>query len=92
VDKVEGYGEIVEQRLRNIPSFVGHEMELHLPIGPIGPGKEEKRIIHFVCPGHAKAFQLISLFLLVEYRDIFDQKRTTSVSVISRPSGRIESK
>jgi hypothetical protein len=78
VDKVEGYGEIVEQRLRDIPSFVGHKMDSHLPIGPIGPGKEETRIMLFVCPGHAKGFRLISLFLLVEYRDIFDQKRTTT--------------
>ena len=78
VDKIQGYCEIVEGRLGDLPSPIRHKTESFLTIGPIGPGNHKWMILHLVAPGHIKNNQLLSIFVLVEYRDIFDQKRVTT--------------
>jgi hypothetical protein len=78
IDKIQGYGEIMEGRLRDLASPVGHKAQPFLPVGPIAPGKGEWRNLHVVCPGHLKNAQLLSLFVLVEYRDIFEKTRITT--------------
>jgi hypothetical protein len=78
VDKIQGYCEIVEGRLNDLSSPMGHKAEPFLPIGPIAPGSNKWRILHLEAPGQVKSNQLISIFVLVEYRDIFEQKRVTT--------------
>jgi hypothetical protein len=78
VDKIQGYCEIVEGRLGDLPSPIGHKADSFLTIGPIGPGNHKWRTLHLVAPGHIKNNQLLSIFVLVEYRDIFEQKRVTT--------------
>jgi hypothetical protein len=78
VDKIQGYCEIVEGRLGDLPSPIGHKAESFPTIGPIGPGNHKWRILHLQAPGHIKNNQLLSIFVLVEYRDIFEQKRVTT--------------
>jgi hypothetical protein len=78
VDTIQGYCEIVEGRLKNLPSPIGHMAEPFLPMGPIGPGKDKWKILHLAAPGQLKNNQLLSVFVLVEYRDIFEQKRITT--------------
>jgi hypothetical protein len=78
IEKIQGYCELVEGRLKDLPSPVGHEGQRFLPFGPIAPGKTESRPLNLACPGHVKRDQLLSIFILVEYRDIFDQKRVTT--------------
>ncbi len=78
VDKIQGYCEIVEGRLGELPSPIGHKAEPFLAIGPIAPGNHKRRILHLQAPGHLKSNQLLSIFVLVEYRDIFEQKRVTT--------------
>jgi hypothetical protein len=78
VDKIQGYCEIVEGRLRDLPPPVGHKGVPFLPIGAIAPGNHRWRILHLEAPGHLKNTQILSIFVLVEYRDIFEQKRVTT--------------
>jgi hypothetical protein len=78
VDKIQGYCELVEGKLADLPTPVGHEAQPFLPIGPIGPGGEKERLLLLEAPGQAKHGQLISLFVLVEYRDPFGEKRVTT--------------
>jgi hypothetical protein len=77
VDKIQAYCEIVD-RLRDLPSPIGHSAEAVLRLGPVAPGKLEGRGMLLTCPGHAKHSQILSIFVLVEYRDIFEQKRVTT--------------
>jgi hypothetical protein len=78
IEKIQGYCELVEGRLKDLSSPVGHEAQPFLPIGPIAPGKSETRLVCMYCLGHVKRDQLLSVFVLVEYRDIFGQTRVTT--------------
>jgi hypothetical protein len=78
VDTIKGYAEIVEGELRDLPSPVGHKAQAFIPLGPIGPGQQNRRQLLLVCPGHVENNQRMSLFVIVEYRDIFEQKRVTT--------------
>jgi hypothetical protein len=78
VDKIQGYAEIVNKRLRDLPPPIGHEAQPFPAIGPIAPGKVEARNLEFMCRGHLKETQLVSIFVLVEYRDIFEARRVTT--------------
>jgi len=78
VDKIQGYSEIVEGKLRDLPSPSGHQAQQFLPIGPIAPGKEEHRNLHLTCLGHLERTQSLSIFVVVEYRDIFEHRRVTT--------------
>ncbi len=78
VDKIQGYCEIVEGRLRDLSSPIGHKAEQFLTFGPISPGNHMGKLLHLQAPGHIKSNQLLSIFVLVEYRDIFEQKRVTT--------------
>lgn len=75
VDKIEAYGQIVNALKDLTPPGQGKEV---IPFGPIAPGKSGVRIIQLTCPGHLKDDQLFSIFVLVEYRDIFGQRRITT--------------
>jgi hypothetical protein len=77
VDKIQAYGEIVNS-FRDVTSTGGHEGREIIPIGAMAPGNSSVRIIQITCPGHLKDDQLFSIFVLVEYRDIFGQKRITT--------------
>src|SRR6266478_4002420 len=35
VDKIQGYAEMIEGKLRNLPSSVGHKAQQFIPLGPI---------------------------------------------------------
>jgi hypothetical protein len=78
VDTIQGYAEIVEGKVRDLPPPVGHKAQPFIPLGPIAPGQENRRQLLLECPGHIKNNQLMSLFVIVEYRDIFEQKRVTT--------------
>jgi hypothetical protein len=77
ITKVEGYSEVVD-RLRDLSRIAGHETEQFVPLGPIAPGKQVMRGLLISCPGRLKDNQLLSLFVAVEYLDVFDNKRLTT--------------
>jgi hypothetical protein len=78
VDKVQGYCEIVQGKIKDLSSPVGHPANPFLPVGPVSPGNRKESILHLEAPGHLKGDQLLSLFVLVEYRDIFEKIRYTT--------------
>jgi hypothetical protein len=78
VDTVQGYAEIAQTRLKDLPPVVGHQTQHFHPIGPIAPGDEKWRILHLEAPGQLKNNQLLSLFVLIAYRDIFEEQRITT--------------
>jgi hypothetical protein len=55
------------------PSKTGN----HGPMGPIGPGGEASRGLELVCRGTRRSGQFLSIYVVIEYRDIFDEKRET---------------
>jgi len=75
VDKIEGHCEIVQGKPR--PEPPANPMQQFPAIGPIAPGNSESRKLNLICSGHANATDSISIFVQVEYRDIFDQHRLT---------------
>jgi hypothetical protein len=72
---IEGHAEIVQGDIHDLAP-VG-PMQHFSPIGPIAPGKSESKNINLTCPGHVKD-TVISIFVVVEYRDVFEQRRQTS--------------
>jgi hypothetical protein len=78
VDKIVGYAERVETRLMDLASPTGHQAEGFHSFGPIGPGSEKSRLLRLEAPGQLQKDQPISIFVAVEYRDIFEQKRVTT--------------
>jgi hypothetical protein len=78
IDKIEGYCEIVQTKVRDLPSPDGHAVETILPIEPIAPGKSKWKNVHLTCDGHLKNDQILSIFVRVEYRDAFASGRYTT--------------
>jgi len=58
-------------------------------IGPLGPGKELSRNLTIECPGRARQEQFISIYVIIEYRDIFENNRTTSLGYTVDTHGNI---
>ena len=48
-------------------------------MGAVGAGKEDWRRLDLTCPGHRKANEFISVYVLVEYHDILGLTRETGV-------------
>jgi hypothetical protein len=55
---------------------------------PLGPGAKESRSLQFECSGHAKEAEFLSVYVLVEYHDIFGVKRTTHLGYSIDPVGK----
>jgi len=82
ITRLTGYSEIVsETSLAALgPSDAAECTDLDWDIS-IGAGKEEKRYVEFECDGSIQGTSdCLSIFLLVEYRDIFGRTRTTSIA------------
>jgi hypothetical protein len=47
------------------------------PIEPLGADKEQSRLLQMQCRGHGKESEFLSVYVIVEYRDIFGIKRET---------------
>jgi hypothetical protein len=46
-------------------------------MGPLGAGKTGLRLLDLTCAGRQKESDVLSVYVLVQYRDIFDVKRET---------------
>jgi len=76
IDSVKGYAEIMNN-VRELAPVTGHAMQSYGWMGPLAPGKAIERSLDFSCERHARPEQYISIYVVVEYRDIFENKRTT---------------
>lgn len=48
-------------------------------LDPLGPGSERSRVLQMQCDGHMGKDDVISVHVLIIYRDIFGKQRTTSM-------------
>jgi hypothetical protein len=78
IDKVHGYVELVEGKLKDLPSPEAHEKREFATFGPVAPGESESSNVAFECQGHLRNDQLASIFMLVEYRDAFKKARANA--------------
>src|ERR1700674_1889744 len=76
IDEVHGCVEIVTRgsairipEKKNLRTFG--------PIEPLGANKERSRVLEMQCAGHGKENEFMSVYVIVEYRDIFSKKRET---------------
>ena len=54
---------------------------------PLGAGKERARILQFSCSGRVKKGEYFSVYVLLEYHDIFGIKRETTLGYSIDPHG-----
>jgi hypothetical protein len=57
------------------------------PIGALAGGKEKSCSIALVCSGHRKKGEFLSVYTLIEYRDILGHARTTTIGYSIDTSG-----
>ena len=65
----------------------GSDLAFLGPMEPLGAGKERSRVLQFICSGHAKKGEHFSVYVLVEYRDIFGIRRETTLGYSVVPDG-----
>lgn len=78
IDSVRGYAEILNN-VQALGNVADHEMQSFGWLGPLAPQKATGRSLEFDCPGQPQPNQFISVYVVVEYRDIFENRRTTSL-------------
>jgi hypothetical protein len=78
IEKIHGYAELVEGRLKDLASPVGHEAQKFPTFGPIAPSDKDSESLNLVCAGHLRNDQIASIFVRVEYRDAFKSGRVTT--------------
>jgi hypothetical protein len=87
ITKISGYSERLD-KLRDISKIEGHKFQTFSTIGPLGPGKEKHRSLLLICPGHAKHLKhIVSVYVVVEYTDIFGNERKTTLGYTVDPGG-----
>jgi hypothetical protein len=76
IDEIRGYVEIITSA-----SAIGSPDNKKLrPLGtmePLGAGKEQSRVLQMQCSWKVKENELLSVYVIVEYHDIFGKKRET---------------
>jgi hypothetical protein len=72
----------VMNTIKELTNLTSAEMQSYGLIGPIGPGKVVDRQLHMTCPGHMKGTQSLSIYVVIEYRDIFENERMTSLGYV----------
>ena len=76
VDEIRGCVEIVAKGSAiHIPER--SRLSTFGPVEPIGADKEQSRLLQMQCDGHGKQGEFISVYVIVEYHDIFGIKRET---------------
>lgn len=80
IDHIFGHMEITAGAITDGPP----DGKLHSfgRLGPIGPDDERSCTVDLQCIGHHKEEGFLSIYIVVEYRDIFGKKRTTSLGYV----------
>jgi hypothetical protein len=79
IHQIQGWCKIVQGKLNAIPPSVPNDekMKTFAPIDPIGPDKEDQVHLYLDGEGSKEERQWLVVFVVVEYRDIFDKMRST---------------
>ena len=75
IDQVYGHLEILKGPA--IGSKTKSDCQTSGPMGPLGAGKEQSRVLEATCSGHPKADEYLAVYAVIEYRDIVGLKRET---------------
>ncbi len=76
IDQVYGHLEIFGKAVK-LGSVTKSECQTSGPMGPLGAGKEQSRVLEATCLGHPKSDEYLAIYTAIEYRDIFGLKRET---------------
>jgi hypothetical protein len=78
IDDVHVRADILSGRseLRN---YLAHECGHFGPLAPIGPGNEISKMLHLSCDGIHTTDNYLSVYVLIEYHDIFELPRETRI-------------
>ena len=82
IDKITGYGYIAKSASDPPPPVNQQAQREAGSMGPLGPGKEGVRIIQLTHPGYLENDQVFLIFVVVKYRDIFNNERLTTCGYI----------
>jgi hypothetical protein len=77
IDRVRAQVDIVDSDSVSIDPIL--RKGTHGPMVPLGAGEEESRILKLRCEGRRKPEEFLSIYVLIEYRDIFGEKRETQL-------------
>jgi hypothetical protein len=80
IDEVHGHMEIISAQTASIIKPPENLVGINGFAGAIGSDGERQNNVDFSCPGHPKNSQLLSLYVVVRYHDIFGTKRETRVA------------
>lgn len=77
IDQVYGQLDIVDSTsVSNDPILRrGH----HGPMGPLGAGEAQSRSLELRCEGRRRSHEFLSIYVVIEYRDIFGKKHETHI-------------
>lgn len=81
VEKIVGYCEIVDKP-KNVSAHVGHKAEFLGWMEPLGPDVSRFKNLNMQCDGDLTDNNVLAIYIVVEYRDIFQVKRATSLGYI----------
>ena len=51
----------------------------HGPMGPLGAGEEQSTSLELRCEGHRRPDEFLSVYVVIEYQDIFGKKHETHI-------------
>jgi hypothetical protein len=78
--EVRGHMEIVSAESASITKLPENLEVIHGLGGAIGSDSYRERYVEFNCSGHLKSPQLLSLYVVVRYHDIFGTERETRIA------------
>jgi len=80
--EVRGHMEIISAETASIIEPPENLVGINGFAGAIGSDGERESNVEFRCPGHLKSSQLLSLYVVVRYHDIFATKRETRIAYV----------
>jgi hypothetical protein len=89
IDKIYGHSQIMEN-VKKLTVVTPEEMQSFGIIGPLGPHKVAERNVVLTCPGHINQTQSLSIYVVIEYLDIFGNRRMTSLGYVTSVGGGID--
>jgi hypothetical protein len=75
--------------IKELPELTTADMQRQGITEPIGPGKTVGRNFILSCPGQLASKEFISVYVIVEYRDVFENTRMTSLGYVVAPGGNL---
>ena len=79
----------IMKTVKELTELAIDDMQSHGITEPIGPGKTVNRNLFLSCAGKLDARQSISIYVIVQYLDVFGNKRMTSLGYVIPSDGNL---